>query len=163
MNIHYQKLNTKRQWRAATGVSQNHFEMLTPLFSKAFEQLFGKSMQERQSDGTTEACLKTPADLLFFLLFYLKNGLTFDVLGFVFGMNGSSAKRNIDIATRVLRATLTPLGVMPKREFKDVTEFEEYFKENKSLILDGTEQRIQRPGNQGVQKLCYSGKKNAIQ
>ncbi|MBI5913737.1 MAG: transposase family protein [Bacteroidetes bacterium] len=159
MNIHYQKLNTNRQWKAATGVSQKHFEILVPLFADAFVQLFGKSMQDRQNDGTTEACLKTPADLLFFLLFYLKNGLTLDVLGFVFGMNGSNAQRNIDIATRALRAALTPLGVMPKREFKDVAEFEEYFKEHKSLILDGTEQRMQRPENQAEQKACYSGKK----
>ena len=161
MNIHYQKLNTKRQWKAATGISQNHFEILVPLFADAFVRLFGKSMQDRQNDGTTEACLKTPADLLFFLLFYLKNGLTFDVLGFVFGMNGPNAKRNIDIATRVLRAALMPLDVMPKREFRDVAEFEEYFKEHKSLILDGTEQRMQRPENPGVQKLSDSGKKNA--
>lgn len=160
MNIHYQKLNTNRQWKATTGVSQSQFEILVPLFADAFVQLFGKSMQDRQNDGTTEACLKTPADLLFFLLFYLKNGLTLDVLGFVFGMNGSNAKRNIDIASRVLRAALTPLGVMPKREFSDVAEFEEYFKEHKTLILDGTEQRVQRPDNLAEQKACYSGKKN---
>jgi hypothetical protein len=160
MNIHYQKLNTNRQWKAATGVSQKQFEILAPLFADAFVQLFGKSMQDRQNDGTTDACLKTPADLLFFLLFYLKNGLRLDVLGFVFGMNGSNAKRGIDIATRVLRAALMPLGAMPKREFKDVAEFEEYFKEHKTLILDGTEQRMQRPDNQAEQKACYSGKKN---
>lgn len=160
MNIHYQKLNTNRQWKATTGVSQKQFEILVPLFTDAYVQLFGKSMQERQSDGTTAACLKTPAELLFFLLFYLKNGLTFDVIGFVFGMNGSNARRNLEIATRVLRASLTPLGVMPKREFEDVAEFEEYFKEHKTLILDGTEQRMQRPDNQTEQKVCYSGKKN---
>jgi hypothetical protein len=160
VNIHYQKLNTNRQWKAATGVSQKQFEILVPLFSDSFIQLFGKSMQDRQNDGTTEACLRTPADLLFFLLFYLKNGLTLDVLGFVFGMNGSNAKRNIDIASRVLRAALTPLDVMPKREFRDAAEFEEYFSEHKALILDGTEQRVQRPDNQAEQKACYSGKKN---
>jgi hypothetical protein len=162
MNIHYKNLRNNRQWKAATGISQKHFEKLAPLFSEAFIRLFGKSMQDRQNDGTTEACLKTPEELLFFLLFHLKNGMTLDVLGFVFGMNAaSSAKRNLDIAVRVLRAALLPLGVMPKREFQDVAEFEEYFKEHKSLILDGTEQRIQRPENQTVQKLCYSGKKNA--
>lgn len=160
MNIHYQKLNTNRQWKAATGVSQEQFEILAPLFSDAFIRLFGKSMQDRQNDGTTEACLKTPADLLFFLLFYMKNGLTLDVLGFVFGMNGSNSKRNLDIAIRVLRAALLPLDVLPKREFSDAAEFEEYFREHKTLILDGTEQRVQRPDNQAERKACYSGKKN---
>jgi hypothetical protein len=163
MNIHYQDLNTNRKWKATTGVSQNQFEVLCPLFAQSFADLFGKSMQDRRNDSTTEACLKTPEDLLFFLLFFLKNDLTYDVLGFVFGMGGPCAKRNLDIAIRVLRATLLPLNVMPKREFKDVEEFEQYFKEHKGLILDGTEQRVQRPENQALQKLCYSGKKNVTQ
>jgi len=161
MNIHFQNLNTNRQWKAATGVSKKQFEILCPLFTQSSIDLLGKSMQDRQNEGTTEACLKTPEDMLFFLLFCLKNGLTYDVLGFVFGMGGPSAKRNLDIAIRVLRAALQPLNVMPKRGFKDVEEFEQYFKEHKGLILDGTEQRVQRPENQALQKLCYSGKKNA--
>jgi hypothetical protein len=159
MNIDFRKLNTNRQWKATTGVSQKQFEILSPLFAQSFIDLFGKSMQDRQNDSTTEACLKTPEDLLFFLLFYLKNGMTYDVLGFVFGMGDPSAKRNLDIAIRVLRAALQPLNVMPKREFKSVEEFEQYFKENKGLILDGTEQRVQRPENNALQKICYSGKK----
>lgn len=160
MKVHYKDLKNERQWKANAGVSQKQFEILVPFFTSHYKDYFGKSLQDRQNDGTTEACLKSPAELLFFLLFSLKTGLTFDVLGFVFGMDGSNAKRNQDVAVRVLRATLTGLGVMPKRDFQDVEEFEEYFKEHKVLILDGTEQRIQRPENQQVQKACYSGKKN---
>jgi len=161
MSAQYQSLKNNRQWRATTGISQKQFEILSPLFAASYERLFGKSLQSRQNDSVTDARLKTPEDLLFFLLFSLKNGLTCDSLGFVFGMDGSNAKRNQETALRVLRAALQPLGVMPKREFKDVKEFEECFKAHKALIIDGTEQRIQRPENQQVQKLCYSGKKNA--
>ena len=48
---------------------------------------------------------------------------------------------------------------MPPREFKSVQEFEVYFKKESTLILDGTEQRIQRPQEAEEQKACYSGKK----
>jgi hypothetical protein len=160
MKLHYKDLKNERQWKANAGVSQKQFEILAPLFAAHYQDYFGKSLQDRQNDGTTEACLKSPEELLFFLLFSLKTGLTYDVLGFVFGMDGSNAKRNQDVAVRVLRAALLELDVMPKRDFKDVEEFEEYFKAHKVLILDGTEQRIQRPENQQVQKACYSGKKN---
>ena len=37
--------------------------------------------------------------------------------------------------------------------------FEAYFQEYETLLVDGTEQRKQRPGNKEMQKDYYSGKK----
>jgi hypothetical protein len=161
MNANYQQLRNNRQWKATTGLSQKQFEILTPAFAEAYEEIFGKSLPERQKDSPGEAHLRTAEDLLFFLLFSLKTGLTDDALGFVFGMDGSNANRNKQYSLRILRAALTRLGMMPKREFKDVKEFEAHLKAHQELILDGTEQRIQRPGNQQEQKECFSGKKSA--
>ena len=53
-------------------------------------------------------------------------------------------------------------GHAPKREFATVAEFEEYFKEYDTLLLDGTEQRRQRPSVNETQKDHYSGKKKRI-
>jgi len=52
---------------------------------------------------------------------------------------------------------------MPKRSFDTVEEFQEYFNGHKKLILDGTEQRVQRPKNKEKQKTMYSGKKKVTQ
>lgn len=61
----------------------------------------------------------------------------------------------------VLANALTGLGVMPQRNFLTVKDFETLFKEEKELIFDATEKRIQRPGDNGRQKETYSGKKKA--
>ena len=51
---------------------------------------------------------------------------------------------------------------MPKRKILTVKEFEGFLKEEKELIFDATEQRIQRPGDNEKQKETYSGKKKPI-
>ena len=48
---------------------------------------------------------------------------------------------------------------MPKREFKDVEEFEAHVCEAKELIFDGTENLTERPKGYDEQKEKYSGKK----
>jgi len=84
-------------------------------------------------------------DLLFFTLFSLKSGLRYDLLGFVSGMDGSNAKRNQTLCLEVLKNALAKLAVLPKRNFETSQEFKEYFEQHKTLILDATEQRVQRP------------------
>jgi len=102
-------------------------------------------------------------DLLFFTLFSLKSGLRYDLLGFVSGMDGSNAKRNQTLGLEVLKNALAKLAVLPKRNFETSQEFKEYFEQHKTLILDATEQRVQRPQANDVQKTFYSGKKKHTQ
>ena len=97
--------------------------------------------------------------LLFFTLFSLKSGLTFDVLGFVFRLDSSNAKRNQTLGLAVLERALRDKGHLPARQFETPEEFWKHFEGQKAIILDGTEQRIQRPSNQENQKAFYSGKK----
>ncbi len=52
---------------------------------------------------------------------------------------------------------------MPKREFKDAAQFAEYLENEETLIFDGVEQRVQRPGADETQKDYYSGKKSHTQ
>jgi len=162
MTTTYQTLRNTRQWKATTGLTKDQFNHLSEKFGEAYEDIFGKTLEVRQGNGTVESAFRTASDLLFFLLFSLKTGLGQDALGFIFDLDGSNVNRRKKLALRIMHVTLTKLGVMPKREFEDVEEFKAYFKEHKSLILDGTEQRVQRPSNQEEQKDFYSGKKNAI-
>jgi hypothetical protein len=48
---------------------------------------------------------------------------------------------------------------MPKRNFLNVKDFEDFFADEKQLIIDATEQAIQCPSDKEQQKECYSGKK----
>ncbi len=110
-----------------------------------------------------ESILNSYEELLFFTLFSLKSGLTYDLLGLVTGMDGTNAMRNQKVGISILKEALLLGGYAPKREFKNVEDFKEFFKDTDSIILDGTEQRIQRPKDTEKQKDSFSGKKNRIQ
>jgi hypothetical protein len=146
-------------------MSEEKFRQLLPHFAKSYEKLYGKTIEERSSESpnSSNISIKTYEELLFFTLFSLKSGLTYDLLGFVSGMDGSNAKRNQSLGLEVLKNALSNLSVLPKREFEDAESFKVYFEQHKTLILDATEQRIQRPQDQDEQKENYSGKKKGIQ
>ena len=107
------------------------------------------------------ASLTSEAELLYFTLFSLKAGLTYDLLGLVCGMDTSNAKRNQVLGLTVLEHALAAAGCLPKRAFRDAGEFASYLKNEATLIFDGTEQRTQRPGQDAARKENYSGKKSA--
>jgi hypothetical protein len=159
MKLHISDLKTERQWRASTGFDQARFEKILVLFTASYHNLYGKSVAERQGDIEGTPSLTSEEELLFFTLFSLKAGLTYDLLGLVCGMDAANAKRNQELGLRVLEQSLATAGCLPKREFKDDAEFAEYLKNEKTLIFDGTEQRTQRPSDDEAQKENYSGKK----
>lgn len=161
MKIKISELTTDRKWRSSTGLDKDRFYKLLPLFEITYKDLYGKTVSERSKESKTiDAILENEEEVLFFTLFSLKSGLTYDLLGLVTGMDGSNAKRHQEIGLEVLKKTLSDNGYAPRREFKTVDEFKEYFKNTNTLIFDGTEQRIQRPEEE--QKENYSGKKNVI-
>ena len=160
MKLKMSDLKTERQWRAATGFDQLRFEQLLGLFTTSYLSLYGQPVAERQAELEVTPNLTSEAELLFFTLFSLKAGLTYDLLGLVCGMDAANAKRNQQLGLRVLEQTLATAGCLPKREFKDAAEFAEYLKQEETLIFDGTEQRTNRPNNDAAQKENYSGKKS---
>lgn len=94
MNISTTSLTTERRWRSATGYNENQFRKLLSNFEDSYFQKFGKTLFERKADSPKESVIKSAEDLLLFTLFSLKSGLTYDLLGFVAGMDASNAKRN---------------------------------------------------------------------
>jgi len=131
------------------------------LFTTSYLNLYGKSVAQRQAGIEGTSSLASEEEFLFFTLFRLKAGFTYDLLGLGCGIDAANAKRNQELGLRVLEQSLAIAGCLPKREFKDAAEFAEYLKNEKTLIFDGTEQRTQRPSDEGAQKENYSGKKNA--
>lgn len=161
MKLQLSDLTTDRQWSAATGCTQTQFEKLLVLFTASYLELHGKSVAERQAEIEVTSSLSSEEELLFFTLFSLKVGLTYDVLGFVSGLDGSNAKRNQTLGLAVLEHALRTTQCLPQRKFKDATEFAEYLQHEETLIFDGLEQRMQRPSDDEVQREHYSGKKSA--
>ncbi len=159
MAISYKEVRNDRQWKASTGLSEQQFKILVKSFGEAYEILFGEPMVDRQSNSTAQSTFRSYEDLLFFTLYSLKSGLTYDLLGLTFGLEGSNAYQNQALGLRVLRAALERGGHMPKRAYQSVEEFKEHWSDESEILIDATEQRRQRPGNQEEQKADYSGKK----
>jgi len=159
MAISYQDIRTKRQWRAATGVSGKQFKHLTKLFGESYEEIFGESIGDRRENSSQEATFDSYADLLFFGLYSIKSGLTYDLIGLSFNLSPSNAHANQATVLTILQAALERGGWMPTREYATDEEFIEYWKEEAAIMVDATEQKRQRPGNQDDQKSSYSGKK----
>ena len=125
MAISYKDVRNDRQWKASTGLSEQQFNTLVKAFGEAYEILFGESMVDRQSNSTAQSTFRSYEDLLFFTLYSLKSGLTYDLLGLTFGLEGSNAYQNQALGLRVLRAALERGGHMPKRTYQSVEEFKE--------------------------------------
>jgi len=106
MKLQISDLKTDREWSASTGCTKAQFEKLLLLFTKSYLELYGRPVAERQAEVEVTPCLSSEEELLFFTLFSLKVGLTYDVLGFVSGMDGSNAKRNQTLGLGVLEHTL---------------------------------------------------------
>ncbi|MGE0104969.1 MAG: hypothetical protein AB7H86_03255 [Blastocatellales bacterium] len=163
MRLQITDLTTARQWAAVTGFTREQFEKLLVLFSQSYFDLFGKTVTERQAGIEITPSLRSEEELLLFTLFSIKGGLTYDALGFVSGMDASNAKRNQQLGLQVLEHALSAVKCMPHREFKNAAEFASYLQNEKTVILDGLEQRMQRPNEDEVQRDFYSGKKSVIQ
>ncbi len=159
MAISYKNIKSSRQWSATAGMKEEKFFELVPHFAAAYKDLFGQEIHERQKNSTMEALLKTYEDLLFFILFSIKCGLTYDALGLVFGMRGSNAKANQSIGLAILKITLRNISMAPAREFENLDEFKRSVPSDEPILVDGTEHRTQRPANKDVREERYSGKK----
>lgn len=159
MKTSTKELKTERQWRSSTGYDKAGFYNLLNLFRRSYLNTYNQTLPDRQAKGPKESVIRTEEDLLFFTLVALKSGLTYDLLGLMFGMDGSSASRNKDTGISILQSMLYEYGFAPARSFESVAEFEECFQNYCTLIIDVEEQPIQRPSEEDSQKDNYSGKK----
>lgn len=161
MKLQVADLTTDRQWSAATGFTRVQFAQLLVLFTQSYFDLYGQSVAQRHAEIEVTPNLSSEEELLFFTLFSLKAGLTYDLLGFVSGMDASNAKRNQQLGLDVLERTLAAAACLPRRAFKDAAEFSAYLQNETTVIIDGLEQRMQRPTDDEAQRDFYSGKKSA--
>jgi len=160
MSISYKKIRDNRQWRASTGLDESQFKKLVLEFKLTYEDFLGETITDRVKNSSKKSRFISYEELLFFLLYSIKSGLTYDLLGLSFDIDRGNAFRNQTFGLRILEMTLQRLDFMPKRFFEDLDDFKNSMSEHEQLLLDASEQRRQRPQNQEDQKDDYSGKKN---
>jgi len=103
--------------------------------------------------------LPTIPEKLLFVLYYLKNYPTFDVLAACFSMSRSKACENIHKLLPILKRTLASIGVIPHRRFENAEEFRKIIGEIDKIIIDAAERAHRRPADNEKQASMYSGKK----
>ncbi len=105
--INYQGLSNERQLKASIGKGKAEFELLKKDFETFYIEKYGQSYEVYIEENVTEPPkLQNLEAALFFVLFQLKNGLTWDVLGAVFEMSGSTAHTNFKVFSKLLEQTL---------------------------------------------------------
>lgn len=146
----------KRTSQATIGLTRKVFEKLVPEFEKALK----KCTKKNPYRGGRPDKLKTSREKLFFVLYYLKNYPTYDVLGVQFGLHRSNAFRKVNRYLEALILALKTKRVLPA---VSLGELNKRLNDLELVIVDGTEQRKNRPKDKEKQKNYYSGKKNTTQ
>src|SRR4051794_17792849 len=94
MGSSYKDIRNERQWKAMTGLRQVEFASLSHAFVTAYEHIHGVALEQGLANLGKQAVLSSYEECLYFTLFQLKTAQSFDCLGVLFNMDGSSAQRN---------------------------------------------------------------------
>ena len=157
-------IRNERQFKALTGLPRKIFDTLLQAFEKSLKDVASHrdrkrtTPRQRKSGGGRKGVLSTPEQKLFFILFYLKNYPTFDVLGALFDLSPPKAEENVNKLLPVLKQAEQQLHVLPHRHFKPTASSEQASENTQKIIIDATERPLCRPHHARKQKNYYSGK-----
>lgn len=150
---------------AMTSLTRVEFEQLLVPFQAAWEAQIAQTTpsdqsRRRRAGAGRKPALRTTADKLLFIVYYLKAYPLQEILAFEFGMSQSQACEWIAILSPVLRQALRMLEQLPERDPAQLAT--KLAKEDETTLgIDGTERRVQRPKDPVKQATYYSGKKKA--
>ena len=168
--FHAITIRSDRQFVAFTGLSEKFFDQLLTEFTQCLKSAQQHKYQKnretrsRRPGGGRQGVLKTAESKLFFILFYLKNYPTFDVLGGLFNLSAPKAKQNVTKLFPILKQAEKNLQILPHRYFRPFTTTSgapEKKPKIQKVTVDVTERLCQRPQHGRRQKNYYSGKKHA--
>lgn len=162
MTTIFNNVKNDRQMRGTTGLSLSIFNRLLPSFIAAYKKVEGQTLEEKMADNVQTFVFQRYEDMLYLVLFYLKSGMTLDVIGVIYGKDSGQMKRFIDKYTIILMEALSTQNCLPRRSFSSVAEFKRFLADNKELIVDATEIPVERPQDSEKQRKAYSGKKKHI-
>ena len=158
------------------GLSVEQFDRLLrklkPMLPDFHQQRLDRPTRQRRVGGGAQFRLSSE-DQLLLALCWARLYLTNELLGYLFGLDASNISRNLRLLWPLLTEHL-PVPLQPRRELagrapaeppkrrKKIGTLEELFEqypELKEVIVDATEQPVQRPTKKRTQKKHYSRKK----
>ena len=127
--LRYQDIaHNKARVRALTTLEPNEFADLVPIFETCFMErmrdytIDGLPRLNRRYTPYKNSPLPTIEDKLLFILVHMKQNLTQDVQGQLFGMGQSDANKWLQVLRPVLHAAVQRLDVLPARLATVVTD-----------------------------------------
>jgi hypothetical protein len=166
--LNYNELKKKPdRFLAATGMTQEEFEILLPNFELSYEKLhpgdltFNGKKRERKSGAGKKSKLPKFEDKLLFILVYQKTNPLQTMQGLQFGLSQPQVNYWIHCLLPVLQETLSLIGMKPERDSSLVATNIATSEGGVNLAIDGTERRLQRPTDPIKQREKWSGKKKA--
>lgn len=103
----YRKITSKRQFKDATSYDKEGFLKLLADFERTYFDKYGQSYEEYIEESVVETPkLKTLGDVLFFVLFKLKNDMIWGSFGLIFGMSEAAAHKNFHFFLKLVEDTL---------------------------------------------------------
>jgi len=164
-----EEIGNDRVCKALTGLAKDEFKKLLNTFESSYQAVQKERYEERLRSrpqrlsrmpaGGPQGYLSTWEHKLFFVLYYLKNYPTYDVLGYLFGFSGGHAYDHLQRLLPVLQHSLATLKLLPERGFKTVIDLEPAIENENKIIVDGAERPCVRPQHEDKQRARYSGKK----
>lgn len=166
--ISYEKLVRKpRVFKSITGLSIAEFSQLYQKFGPAWVEHERERLEhprrKRAIGGGRKYSLKLK-DQLVMITCWLRLYLNTEAMGFFFGVDKSTVSRNCRRLLQVLRSLgEETLGWPEPPQRGQGKTVEQALRDYPDLlgIVDATEQRIQRPGDDERQRRHYSGKRKA--
>ena len=153
----------KSDWvlKALTGLTTFEFENLAITFELVLQkyQATRKKKRKRAVGGGRKHTLKSAADRLFFVLFYVKCYPTMDLAGFFFVVDKSRIQRWVKELWPLLEEALQREVVLPARQINSVDEFVAQFPAVKDVLIDATKRPARRLRQTKRQNEHYSGRK----
>jgi hypothetical protein len=160
----YAKLSRRpNAFRSLTGMGVKEFdalyEELVDKIDSYDEKRLNQGDRERAIGGGSQYKHDVRNRLLMAMI-WLRIYPTYDVLGFLFDLDKSNIGRNLHSILEVLHETLGDQIQWPDKSQRK-RKMDEFMQEFPQVvaIVDATEQPIQRPKDDEVQKAHYSGKK----
>ncbi|SMF94758.1 Helix-turn-helix of DDE superfamily endonuclease [Methylomagnum ishizawai] len=151
-------IGNDRVCKALTGLTKDQFKHLLLSFESTYRDQYGGPSLDAPSPAFP-GYLSSFGHRLFFVLYYLKNYPSYDVLGYLFGFSGGHAFDHLETLLPILQASLAHLKTLPERSVKTVEALDRLLEKQPTIIIDGTERATLRPQDKSQQEQRYSGKK----
>ena len=138
-------------------------EIVRPHWCESEKRRLCRPDRQRAIGGGGKYRLRTLHDKLLVLFLYYRTYITMEFLGYMFDLDRANICRLINRLEPVVNQASLLKGDKPKRDrsrrhkINNLEDFLEQYPELEDLIVDATEQKIQRPKRK--QKAYYSGKK----